>query len=64
MLAETPINRRVALNAVEIKDWVRNLWGSQTGSLVALFSSDGFLEVAVAQGNAAERLRVDVSAPS
>jgi len=34
------------------------------GSLVALFSTDGFLEVAVAQGNAARaRLLVDVSAP-
>jgi S-adenosylmethionine hydrolase len=40
--------------------WVRTYSEAQPGELVSLFSSDGFLEVAAVNGNAARRLNVEV----
>jgi S-adenosylmethionine hydrolase len=42
---------------------VRTYGEAEPGSLVALVSSSGMLEIAVNQGNAAEQLRVEVGSP-
>lgn len=43
--------------------WVRTYGDAPVGTLVCLFSSDGFLEIAQVQGNAARRLQVHVGEP-
>jgi S-adenosylmethionine hydrolase len=43
--------------------WVRTYANSAPGTLVALASSNGMLEVAVVQGNAARRLRATIGTP-
>ncbi|HKI33840.1 MAG TPA: SAM-dependent chlorinase/fluorinase [Gemmataceae bacterium] len=43
--------------------WVRTYADASPGSLVALTSSNGLLEIAVAQGNAARRLGAEVGTP-
>jgi len=40
--------------------WVRTYGDAPPGTLVSLFSSDGFFEIAQVQGNAARHLQVDV----
>jgi S-adenosylmethionine hydrolase len=43
--------------------WVRTYADAAPGELVTLFSSDGYFEIAVVQGNAAERLGAAVGTP-
>jgi S-adenosyl-L-methionine hydrolase (adenosine-forming) len=60
MMADIPTKRRVVVGGVAIEDCVRTYGEAAVGALVALHSSEGCLEVAVAQGNAAKRLGVGV----
>jgi S-adenosylmethionine hydrolase len=53
---------RVAVNDQEVSRVVRTYADAPPGSLVALVSSAGLIEVAVVQGSAAERLRAGVGA--
>jgi S-adenosylmethionine hydrolase len=43
--------------------WVRTYAEAAPGQLVGLISSDGYLEIAIAQGNAAQHLRAQVGTP-
>jgi S-adenosylmethionine hydrolase len=52
-----PKSFRVSLAGQEITRFVRSYSEAQPGELVALISSDGHLEIAVVNGNAAEHLR-------
>jgi S-adenosylmethionine hydrolase len=54
---------RVRIGMTEVSYFVRSYGAAEPGSLVYLFSSDGFLEVAVVQGNAARQLGVTVGTP-
>jgi S-adenosylmethionine hydrolase len=57
-----PANRRVMVGPNVVTRWVRTYGEQPPGTVVALFASEGRLEVAVAQGNAARRLGVGVGA--
>jgi S-adenosylmethionine hydrolase len=54
---------RIEIGGVEISHLVRTYGEVEPGSLVALISSAGTLEVAVSHGSAAKRLGVTVGAP-
>jgi S-adenosylmethionine hydrolase len=53
----------VRIGSADVPRLVRTYGDAAPGDLVALVSSAGLLEVAVVQGNAADRLRVCVGAP-
>ncbi len=59
-MKEVPPHGRVLLGAAQVTRWVRTYGEAAAGELVALFSSEGRVEVAVAGGNAARRLGVGV----
>jgi S-adenosylmethionine hydrolase len=54
---------RVQIGDLEVTRRVQSYGQAEPGSLVALVSSAGLLEIAVAQGNAAVRLGIGVGAP-
>jgi S-adenosylmethionine hydrolase len=54
---------RVLVGGVEIPRWVRAYGEAEPGSLVALISSAGTLEIAVSHGSAAVQLGADVGTP-
>src|SRR5262249_38706369 len=58
-----PGRLRVMIGEQEVARYVRTYAEAEPGTLIALTSSSGMLEVAVSQGSAAERLRVRVGAP-
>ena len=58
-----PAILRVGKRAVRRFRWVRSYAEAKAGQTVALISSNGNLEVAVVQGNAARRLRARVGTP-
>jgi S-adenosylmethionine hydrolase len=57
-MAGVPANARLMVGPAEVADWVQAYGEAPKGALVALYSSDGYVEVAVAQGNAAKRLGI------
>jgi S-adenosylmethionine hydrolase len=57
-MADVPPMRRLIVGPVEVGQWVRTYGEAAKGTLVALFSSEGYLEVALVQGNAAKRVGV------
>jgi S-adenosyl-L-methionine hydrolase (adenosine-forming) len=61
-LEAVPADRRVVIGSVEVNQWVRTYGEAAAGTVVALVASEGQLEVAVVQGNAARRLGVGVGA--
>lgn len=54
---------RLFVGSIEVRVRVRTYAEAAPGTLVALSSSTGHLEIAVVQGNAAARLRVEVGEP-
>jgi S-adenosyl-L-methionine hydrolase (adenosine-forming) len=58
-----PASRRVVIGPLEVTQWVRTYGDAAPGTVVALVASEGRLEVAVTQGNAARKLSVGVGAP-
>jgi len=63
MMDDKPqVGRCVVVGNAEVSRWVRAYGEAEPGALVALFSSEDRLEVAVAQGNAARRLGVGLGA--
>jgi len=54
---------QVRVGSAQVPHCVRTYAGAKPGSLVALVSSSGRLEVAVVQGSATERLRAGVGTP-
>jgi S-adenosylmethionine hydrolase len=53
----------VRIANTEIRRWVRSYGEAKEGDLVALLSSNGTVEVAVCQGNAANHLKLGINAP-
>jgi S-adenosylmethionine hydrolase len=47
--------RGVSVGGIRIQEWVRTYGDAPPGTLVALLSSSGLLEIAIVQGNAAQR---------
>jgi S-adenosyl-L-methionine hydrolase (adenosine-forming) len=61
-MADVPAKPRVFVGPAEVQGWVRAYGEAAAGTLVALFSSEGYLELAVALCNAAKVLGVGVGA--
>src|SRR5262249_8333446 len=57
------VGRTVRVGQHEVTRWVRTYAEAGPGSVVALVSSSGQLEIAVAQGNAARRLQAAAGTP-
>src|SRR5206468_1497251 len=57
-----PLKVSVGGSAPQVLRWVRTYSESVPGELVCLFSSDGFVEIAEVNGNAARRLGVEAGA--
>jgi S-adenosylmethionine hydrolase len=62
LLAAAPARLSLAGKPIEGVRWVRTYGEAAAGDLVGLGSSDGFVEIAVVGGNAAERLGLDAGA--
>ena len=61
-MADVPPNARLVVGPVEVTEWVHAYGEAAKDALVALYSSEGYVEVAVAMGNAAKRLGVAAGA--
>ncbi len=62
-LPALPMRARLGSLPPQQWPWVRTYADAAPGTIVTLFSSDGFLEIAIVQGNAAQTLGVQVGDP-
>jgi len=63
MIQQRPEILRIGKRSLKRFAWVRSYADAKPGELAALISSNGKLEVAVVQGNAARQLRASVGTP-